>query len=63
MGYRDINFRVIEIHRKHSAPTKVRVIRAIVKRDGQVIDLPETLNLIKITKHSRGYVTRAESRR
>ena len=46
---KDINFRVIEIHHKHSTPTKVRVIRSMVKRDGQVIDLPETLNLIKIT--------------
>ncbi len=47
---KDINFRVKEIHSKHSAPTKVRVIRSIVKRDGTVIDLAETLNLIKITK-------------
>jgi hypothetical protein len=47
---KDINFRVIEIHSKHSAPTKVRVIRSIVKRDGTVINLAETLNLIQITK-------------
>jgi hypothetical protein len=47
---KDINFRVIEIHSKHSAPAKVRVIRSIVKRDGTVIDLAETLDLIKITK-------------
>ena len=46
----DINFRVIEIHSKHSAPTKVRVIRSIEKRDGTVINLAETLNLIKITE-------------
>lgn len=47
---KDITFKVIEIHSKHSAPTKARVIRSIVKRDGTVIDLAETLNLIKITK-------------
>ena len=47
---KDINFRVIEIHSKHSAPRKERVIRSIVKRDGKVIDLAETLNLIKITR-------------
>ena len=47
---KDIDFRVIKIHSKHSAPTKVRVIRSIVKRDGTVINLAETLNLIKITK-------------
>ncbi len=47
---KDINFRLIEIHSKHSAPTKVRVIRSIEKRDGTVINLAETLNLIEITK-------------
>lgn len=47
---KDINFRVIEIHSKHSSPTKARVIRSIVKRDATVIDLAETLNLMKITK-------------
>lgn len=47
---KDINFKVIEIHSKHSVPRKERVIRSIVKRDGQVIDLAETLNLIKITR-------------
>ena len=47
---KDIDFRVIEIHSKHSAPTKARVIRSIVRRDGTVINLAETLNLIKITK-------------
>lgn len=48
--FKDINFRVIEIHSKHSAPAKVRVIRSIVKRDGTVIHFAETLNLIKITE-------------
>lgn len=47
---KDINFRVIEIHSKHSLPAKVRVIRSIVKSDGTVISLAETLNLMKITK-------------
>jgi hypothetical protein len=47
---KDINFRVMEIHRKHSTPAKVRVIRSIVKSDGAVINLPDTLNLIKITE-------------
>lgn len=47
---KDINFRVIEIHSKHAAPTKMRVIRSIVKKDGTVIDLAKTLNLIKITR-------------
>lgn len=47
---KDINFRVLEIHSKHSAPAKVRVIRSIVKRDDKVIDIPQTLDLIKITK-------------
>jgi hypothetical protein len=47
---KDINFRVIEIHSKHSAPAKVRVIRSIVKSDSTVINLAETLNLMKITK-------------
>lgn len=47
---KDINFRVIEIHSKHSVPTKVRVIRSIVRSDGTVINLAETLNLIKITE-------------
>lgn len=47
---KDINYKVIEIHSKHAAPTKVRVIRSIVKSNGTVINLAETLDLIKITK-------------
>jgi hypothetical protein len=47
---KDINFRVIEIHSKHSASTKARVIRSIVKSDGTVINLAETLDLLQITK-------------
>lgn len=45
-----LNFKIIEIHSKHSAATKARVIRSIVKSDGKVIDLPETLDLMTITK-------------
>ena len=47
---KDINFRVIELHSKHSAPTKARVIRSIVRSDGTVINLAETLDVIKITR-------------
>jgi len=47
---KDINFRVIEIKSKHSPPRKERVIRSIVRNDGTVVNLAETLNLIKITK-------------
>ncbi len=46
---KDINFRVIQVHSKHAAPTKVRVIRSVVKRDGTEVNLAETLNLRKIT--------------
>jgi hypothetical protein len=44
-----IDFRPIEVKSKHSSPRKVSVIRSIVKRDGTVIGLPQTLNLEKIT--------------
>ena len=47
---KDVNFRVIETHSKYSRPTKVRVIRSIVKKDGTAINLAETLNLTKVTK-------------
>jgi hypothetical protein len=46
---KDIDFRVIEIHSKHSAPRRARVIRSIVKSDGTITTLAETLDLIKIT--------------
>ena len=47
---KDITHRVVEIRSKHSAPRRVRVIRSVVKRDGEMISLAETLNLVKITK-------------
>lgn len=47
---KDINFKVIEIRSKHSPPRKTRVIRSITKRDGTVVSLAETLNVIKITE-------------
>lgn len=45
-----IDFRPIEVRSKHSPPRTVSVIRSIVKRDGAVIGLADTLNLQKITK-------------
>jgi len=44
-----IDFRPIEVRSKHSPTRKVSVIRSIVKRDGTVIGLADTLNLRKIT--------------
>ena len=46
---KDINFKFIEVKTKHTAPRRVSVVRSIVKRDGTVISLAETLNLQKIT--------------
>ena len=46
---KDINFKLIEVKIKNSAPKKVSVMRSIVKRDGTVISFAETLNLKKIT--------------
>lgn len=46
---KDVMHRTLVIHSKHSAPRKVSVIRSIVKNDGTVISLAETLNLQKIT--------------
>jgi hypothetical protein len=46
---KDITHRTIKIHAKHSPPGRVSVIRSIVKRDGTVIVLAETLNLHKLT--------------
>jgi hypothetical protein len=56
---KDIDFRRIEVKSKHSAARKVRVIRSIVKRDGRVISLAETLKLEKIT----GLITTAREKR
>jgi hypothetical protein len=44
-----VDFKLIEVKTKNSAPRKVSVVRSIVKNDGPVISLAETLNLIKIT--------------
>lgn len=44
-----IDFKLIEVKSKNSAPRKVSVIRSVVKRDGTVISFAETLNLQKIT--------------
>ena len=46
---KDITHRMIKIHPTHSPSRRIRVIRSIVKRDGTVIVLAETLNLIKLT--------------
>lgn len=47
---KDINFKVIEIHSKHSTPRKAMVIRSIVTRNGSTINLADALNLIEITE-------------
>ena len=47
---KDITHRTIKIPAKHSPSRRVSVIRSIVKRDGTVIVLAETLNLHKLTK-------------
>lgn len=47
---KDITFRRVEVTRKHSAPGKVNLIRSIVRKDGEMISLAETLNLGRITK-------------
>ena len=46
---RDITHRTIKVHSKNAAPRRVSVIRAIIKSDGTVISLAETLNLLKLT--------------
>ena len=47
---KDITFRRIQITSKHSPARKVNLIRSIVRKDGEMISLAETLNLEKITK-------------
>ncbi len=47
---KDMTHRTIKIHAKHSPPRRVSVIRSIVKRDGTVIVLAETLDLHKLTR-------------
>jgi hypothetical protein len=47
---KDINFRFVPSYSRAFRGMKVKVIRSIVKSDGTVIGLAETLNLIKITE-------------
>lgn len=54
---KDITHRTVMVHSKHSAPRRVSVIRSIVREDGTVIVLAETLNLHKLT----GLITAAKT--
>jgi len=47
---KDITFRRVEVASKHSPPGRVNLIRSIVRKDGEMISLAETLNLTSITK-------------
>jgi len=47
---KDITFRRVEVASKHSPPRRVNLIRSIVKNDGEMVSLAETLNLTTITK-------------
>jgi hypothetical protein len=47
---KDITFRRVEVASKHSPPRRVNLIQSIVKKDGEMISLAETLNLTRITK-------------
>ena len=47
---KDITFRRVEVASKHAPPRRVNLIRSIVKKDGEMISLAETLNLTSITK-------------
>ena len=47
---KDITFRRVEVASKHSPPRRVNLIRSIVKKDGEMVSLAETLNLTSITK-------------
>ena len=47
---KDITFRRVEVASKHSPPRRVNLIRSIVRKDGEMISLAETLNLTNITK-------------
>ena len=46
---KDITFRRVEVSNKHAPRRKVNLIRSIVRKDGELISLAETLNLEKIT--------------
>ena len=60
---KDITHRAIKTHPKHSASRRISVIRSIVKQDGTIIVLAETLNLLKLTKLIIEGRTAAERRR
>jgi hypothetical protein len=47
---KDITHRTIKIHPRHSPSRRISVIRSVVKADGTVIVLAETLNLPKLTR-------------
>jgi hypothetical protein len=46
---KDITHRKIKMHSWYSAARRINVIRSVVKMDGTVISLAETLNLHKLT--------------
>jgi hypothetical protein len=47
---KDITFRRVEVGSKHSPPRRVNLIRSVVRKDGEMISLAETLNLTRITQ-------------
>jgi len=47
---KDITFRRVEVVSKHSPPRRANLIRSIVKNDGEMISLAESLNLTRITQ-------------
>jgi hypothetical protein len=47
---KDITHRVVEVRSKHSAPRRMHLIRSIVKKDGEMISLADTLDLMKVTR-------------
>jgi hypothetical protein len=47
---KDITYRRVEVTHKHSPPRRVNLIRSIVKRDGEMISLADTLSLTRITE-------------
>jgi hypothetical protein len=46
---KDITFRRVEVASKYSPPRRVNLIRSVVRNDGEMISLAETLNLARIT--------------
>jgi hypothetical protein len=59
---KDITHRTIKIHPRYSPSRRISVIRSIVKRDGTVIVLAETLNLHKLTSLITHETSRCDSR-